>query len=128
VTKATKLIGTITWTDRGLGTQTATPEIFGDVVLARKDTPASYHLAVVVDDALQSIDLVTRGQDLRDATHIHRLLQALLDLPTPLYHHHGLILGPDGQRLAKRNQSQTLSSLRQQGYTPQQVKEMAGFS
>jgi glutamyl-Q tRNA(Asp) synthetase len=128
VAKASKLTGTITWTDRGLGTQTATPEIFGDVVLARKDTPASYHLAVVVDDALQSIDLVTRGQDLRDATHIHRLLQGLLDLPTPLYHHHGLLLGPDGQRLAKRNQSQTLSSLRQQGYTPQQVKEMAGFS
>ncbi len=128
VAKAAKIVGAVTWTDLGLGTQTATPEIFGDVVLARKDTPASYHLAVVVDDALQTIDLVTRGQDLRDATHIHRLLQALLDLPTPLYRHHGLILGPDGRRLAKRDQSQTLGSLRRQGFTPQQVKEMADFS
>ena len=125
--KAKAKAGALDWCDDPVGIQTATPEIFGDVVLARKDTPASYHLAVVVDDALQAIDLVTRGQDLRDATHVHRLLQALLGLPTPRYRHHGLILGPDGRRLAKRDRSQTLESLRQQGFTPEQVKAMAGF-
>ena len=127
MTAAAKTAGPLTWTDRLLGPQTARPEIFGDVVLARKDTPTSYHLSVVVDDALQRISLVTRGQDLVEATHVHRLLQALLDLPAPLYHHHPLIVGADGHRLAKRDRSQTLRHLREQGMTPHQVRELAGF-
>jgi glutamyl-Q tRNA(Asp) synthetase len=89
--------------------------MFGDVVLARKDTPTSYHLAVTVDDALQGITLVTRGVDLFEATHIHRLLQALLGLPTPRYHHHPLLTGPDGKRFAKRDQSLTLRAMRESG-------------
>ena len=128
MTQALAQTGPLTWTDQLAGQQQADPAPFGDVVLARKDTPTSYHLAVVVDDALQAIDLVTRGQDLFAATHIHRLLQALLGLPTPLYHHHPLILGPDGTRLAKRDRAQTLRSLRDQGLTPSQVLAMAGFS
>ena len=119
--------GPLTWIDQRTGPQQADPAPFGDVVLARKDTPTSYHLAVVVDDALQAIDLVTRGQDLFAATHVHRLLQALLDVPTPIYHHHPLILGADGVRLAKRDRAQTLRSLRQQGFTPSQIIAMAGF-
>lgn len=125
--RAVQLTGPLCWTDRATGRQTAQPQIFGDVVLARKDIPTSYHLSVVVDDALQGIDLVTRGQDLYQATHIHRLLQALLQLPTPLYHHHGLITGADGARLAKRDQAQTLRALRAQGKTPQHIKALAGF-
>ena len=128
VAKAMDEIGTVTWTDRGSGTHAARPQIFGDVILARKDTPASYHLAVVVDDALQGIELVTRSQDLADATHVHRVLQAALGLPTPLYHHHPLILGPDGRRLAKRDQSQTLRSLRAQGVGIEEVRAMSGFT
>ena len=127
VAKASNMAGTLTWTDRLAGTVVAQPQIFGDVVLARKDVPASYHLAVVVDDAIQDISLVTRGQDLLEATHIHRLLQALLGLIPPLYHHHPLILGVDGRRLAKRDQSRTIRSLRSEGYSAQAVKEMAGF-
>ena len=125
--RAMQRAGALFWTDRATGPQIAQPQIFGDVVLARKDTPTSYHLSVVVDDALQGIDLVTRGQDLYLASHIHCLLQALLKLPTPLYHHHGLITGPDGTRLAKRDRAQTLRSLRAQGKTPQFIKTLAGF-
>jgi glutamyl-Q tRNA(Asp) synthetase len=93
----------------------AHPEMLGDVVLARKDTPASYHLCVVHDDALQNITHVIRGEDLREATHIHVLLQHLLGLPTPIYAHHKLLLGPDGKRFAKRDGSTTLRSLRAAG-------------
>ena len=117
----------LAWQDEEAGPVTATPELFGDVVLARKDTPASYHLCVTLDDALQGVTLVTRGQDLFAATHIHRLLQALLDLPTPGYHHHRLLVGADGARLAKRDQAATLRSLREAGRTPEQVRAMAGF-
>ena len=93
VAKAAGLVeGDLEWTDRGRGVFTARPEVFGDVVLARKDTPASYHLAVVVDDAFQEISHVTRGEDLLASTHVHRLLQALLALPEPLYLHHPLML------------------------------------
>ena len=127
VTRAMARTGPLLWTDRATGPQTARPEIFGDVVLARKDTPTSYHLSVVVDDALQDIGLVTRGQDLYEATHIHRLLQALLHLPTPQYDHHGLLTDAAGRRLAKRDQSQTLRALRAQGLSPQQVQTLAGF-
>ena len=101
----------LTWTDKRHGTITAMPEALGDVVLARKDIPTSYHLAVTVDDALQGITLVTRGEDLFHATHIHRLLQALLDLPVPDYHHHALIRDAGGTRLAKRAGSPALKDM-----------------
>ncbi len=106
--------GTLDWTDHG-ETIVAVPEQQGDVVLARKDAPASYHLAVTIDDAAQGITDVVRGHDLFEATHIHRLLQALLDLPTPRYHHHELLTGPDGERLAKRHGAPTLAALRESG-------------
>lgn len=98
---------------------------FGDAVLARKDAPASYHLCVVHDDALQGVTLVTRGEDLLPATHLHRLLQALLDLPTPDYAHHPLLRDAEGRRLAKRDRAATLRSLRQAGTSPDQVRLMA---
>ncbi|WP_443025370.1 glutamyl-Q tRNA(Asp) synthetase [Sphingomonas sp. RB3P16] len=107
--------GTLTWTDEIAGTVIADPLSHGDVILARKDAPASYHLAVTVDDAAQGVTHVVRGVDLFAATHVHRLLQALLGLPTPVYHHHALIAGPDGARLAKRNGAATLESLRLTG-------------
>ncbi|QAY77212.1 tRNA glutamyl-Q(34) synthetase GluQRS [Sphingosinicella sp. BN140058] len=96
----------------------AEPQAFGDVVLARKDAPTSYHLAVTVDDAAQGVTDVVRGRDLYAATDVHRLLQALLDLQTPLYHHHALLTGSDGRRLAKRNGAPTLASLRESGTDP----------
>ncbi|MEA3009171.1 MAG: glutamyl-Q tRNA(Asp) synthetase [Sphingomonadales bacterium] len=96
----------------------AEPAAFGDVVLARKDAPVSYHLAVTVDDSAQSVTDVVRGRDLYAATDVHRLLQALLGLPTPRYHHHPLLLGADGRRLAKRDGAPTLSELRQSGADP----------
>ncbi len=111
------------WLDRGRGSFTAQPEVFGDVVLARKDTPASYHLAVVVDDALQGITLVTRGEDLLPATHLHRLLQALLGLPVPQWQHHRLITDEHGKRLAKRDEARSLRSLRVAGWTPAEVRQ-----
>ena len=97
------------------------PFLFGDVVLARKDMPASYHLAVVVDDAFQDVSLVTRGEDLLAAAHIQRVLQALLGLPAPAYAHHRLILGSDGRKFSKRDQSITLRSLREKGVMPSGV-------
>ena len=95
----------------------ARPEIAGDIVLARKDVGVAYHLAVVLDDALQGITHVIRGEDLFEAAHIQRLLQALLDLPTPTYRHHRLLTGPDGKRYAKRDRAQTLRDLRDSGLT-----------
>ncbi len=115
------------WTDRDRGTIEAAPLKFGDVVLARKELPTSYHLAVALDDAAQGITLVTRGEDLFEATHIHRLLQALLGLPTPDYRHHRLIRDAEGNRLAKRDQAPTLRALRGAGKTPEEVRAMAGF-
>jgi glutamyl-Q tRNA(Asp) synthetase len=105
----------LTWYDELAGTIVATPEIHGDVVLARKDAPASYHLAVTVDDAAQGITHVVRGRDLFGATHVHRLLQALLGLPTPIYRHHALIGNAEGRRLAKRDRAPTLADLRDAG-------------
>jgi len=119
--------GPLTWVDDARGTIAATPEPFGDVVLARKETPTSYHLAVTVDDALQGVTLVTRGEDLFAATHVHRLLQALLELPVPRYRHHGLVTDASGRRLAKRDRAATLRSLRQQGFDAAEVRAMAGF-
>lgn len=126
--RAAAMAGSLTWHDRVAGWQDACPQIFGDVVLARKDTPTSYHLSVTVDDALQGVTLVTRGQDLFAASHVHRLLQALLDLPVPDYHHHPLMTDAQGRRYAKRDQSLTLASLRAAGHTPAQVRDLAGIN
>ena len=93
----------------------------GDVVLARKEMPTSYHLAVTVDDALQDVTLVTRGVDLFAATHIHRLLQALLDLPTPRYRHHSLLTDASGRRLAKRDRALTIRAMREAGMSPAEI-------
>lgn len=97
--------GPLTWEDEGHGLQTADPHEFGDMVLVRKDAPASYHLAATLDDAVDGVTLVTRGMDLFAATHIHRLLQALLGLPVPRWHHHALLTDETGQKLAKRRGS-----------------------
>ena len=105
------------------GVISARPETLGDVVLARKDVGVAYHIAVVVDDALQGITHVIRGQDLFNATSIHVLLQALLELPTPTYRHHRLLTGPDGKRLAKRNDATSLAELREGGMTPEALRE-----
>jgi glutamyl-Q tRNA(Asp) synthetase len=106
----------------------AAPERWGDIVLARKERPATYHIAVVTDDALQGITHVTRGMDLFAATDIHRLLQVLLDLPEPLYCHHRLIRDPSGRKLAKSHRDKALRSLRTEGATPATIKDMVGFS
>lgn len=113
--RAAQLAGPLTWEDELAGVQQAAPERFGDVVLLRKEAPASYHLAVTLDDAAQGISLVTRGHDLFQATHVHRLLQALLDLPVPRWHHHALLVEADGHKLAKRRGSPSLRDLRLAG-------------
>jgi glutamyl-Q tRNA(Asp) synthetase len=105
----------------------ARPESHGDVILGRKDTPASYHIAVVHDDALQRVTHVIRGEDLRASTHVHVLLQKLLGLPTPIYRHHRLLTGPDGKRYAKRDRSLTLASLRAGGATPADIRSRIGL-
>ncbi|UPT62143.1 MAG: tRNA glutamyl-Q(34) synthetase GluQRS [Hyphomonadaceae bacterium JAD_PAG50586_4] len=105
----------------------AEPDKHGDVVLARKDFGTSYHLASVWDDALQGVTHVIRGEDLREAAHLHVLLQKLLDLPQPTYRHHRLILGEDGKRLAKRDQAATLRALRESGQTPARIRELLGL-
>ncbi|MDA5192629.1 tRNA glutamyl-Q(34) synthetase GluQRS [Govanella unica] len=123
VTKARNLAGPDLWFEDALqGLTRAAPESLGDVVLARRDTPASYHLAVTVDDALQGVTLVTRGTDLFHATHIHRLLQAVLGLPVPRYHHHALLLNADGKRFAKRDKAMTLRDMRASGRTPVDIR------
>jgi len=109
------------------GTIQARPELGGDVVLARKDVGVAYHLAVVVDDALQGVTEVIRGRDLFEATHVQRLLQALLALPTPGYRHHRLLAGPDGKRYAKRDRAQTLRELRASGMTADELRGDLGF-
>ena len=124
---AIRRAGPLSWHDRTAGRVKARPGMFGDVVLARKDTPASYHLAVTVDDALQGVTLVTRGEDLFAATHVHRLLQSLLDLPAPAYAHHRLLTDEHGRRFAKRDRALTLRSLRDAGRSAAEVREMAGF-
>ncbi|WP_343560509.1 tRNA glutamyl-Q(34) synthetase GluQRS [Kiloniella sp. b19] len=117
----------LVWQDKRAGEQKATPELLGDVVLARKDIGTSYHLSVVVDDAIQGITEITRGEDLFHATHLHRLLQALLELPVPVWHHHSLIADEKGQRLAKRNNALAISTLRDWGHSARDVRAMAGF-
>lgn len=101
--------------------------LFGDAVLARKDFPASYHLAVVVDDAHQGVTLVTRGNDLFSAAHLQRVLQAVLGLPAPRYEHHKLILDANGRKFSKRDRSVTLRALRQSGWTPDRIRERVGL-
>jgi glutamyl-Q tRNA(Asp) synthetase len=113
--------------DETEGTVAAYPAPFGDIVLARKDTPASYHLCVTHDDALQGITLVTRGTDLLAATHVHVVLQALMGWPTPAYAHHRLLTDPSGRRLAKRDRAATLRDLRQAGISPAAARALAGF-
>ena len=103
------------------------PALVGDVVLARKDTPASYHLAVTLDDAAQGVTHVIRGDDLRAATHVHRLLQALLDLPVPRWRHHRLITDGQGRRLAKRDGAPSIRALREEGVQPQELRRRLGF-
>jgi glutamyl-Q tRNA(Asp) synthetase len=111
--------------EAGEGTVACRPEQFGDVVLARKDAPASYHLCVTHDDAVQGVTLVTRGADLKPATHLHRLLQALMGWPAPAYAHHPLLTDAMGRRLAKRDRSLTVRELRARGTSPAEVRDLA---
>ncbi|MBV8888419.1 MAG: tRNA glutamyl-Q(34) synthetase GluQRS [Alphaproteobacteria bacterium] len=129
--RARALTGPVYWIEQdetGSRRVEATPEALGDVVLARKDAPASYHLAVTVDDALQAVTLVTRGVDLFAATHIHRVLQALLGLPVPHYRHHALLTDAAGRRLSKRDGAVTVRAMRAAGASPQQILAAAQSS
>jgi len=125
--------GILTWTETGSGPKgesgriMAAPQIWGDVVLARKEAPTSYHLAVAIDDALTGVTDVVRGQDLFWSTSIHRLLQALLGLPEPAYHHHRLILDAGGRKLAKSTLATSLRDLRAGGATPKDIRRMVGL-
>ncbi|CAG0908082.1 unnamed protein product [Darwinula stevensoni] len=128
--RAVEIAGPLTWTETGDGTKRiiqARPEIWGDVLIARKDVPASYHLSVVVDDALQGISHVVRGQDLFEATAIHRLLQSLLDLPVPDYNHHRLLTDAKGKKLAKSKTSKPLRELRHDGFSPAYIRQLIGL-
>ncbi|MDF1750803.1 MAG: tRNA glutamyl-Q(34) synthetase GluQRS [Alphaproteobacteria bacterium] len=125
--KAAHMTGPLTFTDLDRGEILVRPNSCGDVVLARKDVPTSYHLSVTVDDALQHISCVTRGEDLLHATHIHRVLQTLLGFPTPVYRHHRLLMDPQGRRYAKRDKAITLRTLRAAGLTPADVIERIGL-
>lgn len=131
--KAAAICGPLAFEEQGAGPNgergsvAADPLLFGDIVLARKDMPAAYHLAVVVDDAHQGVTLVTRGNDLFAATHVQRLLQALLGLPAPRYAHHRLILDEHGKKFSKRDQAVTLRSLREAGTTPQTIRTRLGL-
>ena len=122
----------LVFSERGEGSNTehimtARPQLLGDVILGRKDTPTSYHLSVVHDDALQGVTHIIRGEDLRASMHIHVLLQRLLGLPTPVYMHHHLLVGPDGKRYAKRDQSLTLAALRKAGASPADIRSRIGL-
>jgi glutamyl-Q tRNA(Asp) synthetase len=112
---AAERAGPLEWIDEIAGPQQADPGRFGDVVLVRKDDPASYHLAATLDDAADAITVVTRGRDLFEASHVHRLLQALLGLPVPIWHHHPLLVEADGRKLAKRRGSPSLADRRLAG-------------
>jgi glutamyl-Q tRNA(Asp) synthetase len=131
--KAVEWAGALHWHEIGSGPGgetgeiAANPAVWGDAVIGRKGTPTSYHLAVVVDDALQGVTDVVRGQDLFWSTSMHRLLQALLGLPAPVYHHHRLILDTDGRKLAKSDGSTALRALRSQGATPADIRRMVGL-
>jgi glutamyl-Q tRNA(Asp) synthetase len=113
--QASELAGPLEWRDERRGVQRARPEIFGDVVLWRRDAPASYHLAATLDDAADGVSVVTRGGDLFAATHVHRLLQAMLGLPVPVWHHHAMLTEADGRKIAKRRGAPALSDRRRAG-------------
>lgn len=115
VAEAMRRTGPLVWFDELAGELAARPDLLGDVVLVRKDEPASYHLAATLDDAADGVTLVTRGRDLFSASHVHRLLQALLGLPVPAWHHHPLLLDEQGRKLAKRRGSLGLAELRREG-------------
>jgi glutamyl-Q tRNA(Asp) synthetase len=125
--------GTLVWSERGegprgeTGTVTARPEAWGDVILARKETPTSYHLSVVIDDALQGITDVVRGQDLFWSTSVHRLLQTLLGIFPPVHRHHRLVLDSDGKKLSKSTKATGLRELRAGGATPADVRHLLGL-
>jgi glutamyl-Q tRNA(Asp) synthetase len=125
--------GALTWIETGAGPAgesgiiVVDALVWGDVILARKETPTCYHLAVALDDAAQGITEVVRGRDLFNATAVHRLLQALLGLPQPRYHHHKLLLGPDGGKLSKSTQSTGLRELRARGASPAEIRRLAGL-
>jgi glutamyl-Q tRNA(Asp) synthetase len=131
--EAVKRAGALTWIESGegphgeTGTAAENPAIWGDVILARKDAAASYHLAVVVDDAAQSVTDVVRGRDLFPSTSVHRLLQTLLGYPPPRYHHHRLILDANGNKLSKSTSATGLRELRAQGATPGDIRRLAGL-
>ena len=124
--------GALSWGETGAeseaGSVAAAPQMWGDVVLARKETPTSYHLAVVVDDARQGVTHVVRGQDLLWSTSVHRVLQALLDLPAPSYHHHRLILDAEGKKLSKSTRATALRALRESGATAADIRRMVGLT
>ncbi len=131
--RAMEWTGPLAWTETGAGPLgesgeiLAQPQEWGDVILGRKETPTSYHLSVALDDALQGVTHVVRGRDLFHATAVHRLLQALLDLPAPVYHHHRLILDDIGRKLSKSTQATSLRELRAKGATPATIREMIGL-
>lgn len=133
VRAAAKRVGSLFFREAGAGPHgergdiPVDPLLFGDVILARKDNPASYHLAVTIDDAHQGVTLVTRGNDLFPATHIQRILQALLGLPAPEYEHHRLILDASGRKFSKRDGSVTLRELRKAGWTAERIRERVGL-
>jgi glutamyl-Q tRNA(Asp) synthetase len=129
--RARALAGPLAFTETGPeapGLHAVDPEPLGDVILARRDIGAAYHLAVVVDDAEQGVDLVTRGLDLFASTHLHRVLQALLGLPAPAYHHHRLIRDATGRRLAKRDDARAIARYRGDGLSPEDVRRLVGLA
>ena len=128
VGEALRRVGPLSYLEEGAGRLPCDPAAFGDPVLARRDTPASYHLCVTHDDALQGVTVVTRAEDLRPATSLHRLLQALLGWPEPVYAHHKLLRGADGRRLAKRDRATAIRTLRDSGWTAQAVLDHAELS
>ncbi|MBB5753630.1 tRNA glutamyl-Q(34) synthetase GluQRS [Prosthecomicrobium pneumaticum] len=125
--EAVRRAGPLDWSEREEGRVPADPARWGDVVLARKETPTSYHLSVVVDDALQGVTDIVRGRDLYHATSVHRLLQTLLGLPQPAYEHHRLILGADGRKLSKSEGARALGALRAEGATPEDIRRLVGL-
>jgi glutamyl-Q tRNA(Asp) synthetase len=132
--KAMEWTGALHWTETGAGPSgetgdvAADPAAWGDVIVGRKETPTSYHLSVVLDDALQGVTHVVRGQDLFWSTSVHRVLQALLDLPAPVYHHHALVLDADGRKLSKSTQATGLRELRAEGATPADIRRLVGLA
>lgn len=122
--RSAQMVGELEFEDLRLGRHQVDPLLHGDMILSRKDIGTSYHIAVTIDDARDQITHVTRGEDLLPATHIHRVLQHLLELPKPLYLHHPLVVGADGKRLAKRDQPTSIRELRAEGMTPREILEM----